>query len=185
MVVLVLELAEDVEDLHAGIIYAPLVRLAALAAALLALAGTAAAAPPRAGLVVPGQSLGGVALGAPMRTVAARWGRSFGICRGCRANTWYFTYARFKPEGAGVSFRNGRAAAIFTLWSPLGWRTPAGVAIGNDVTRVTTAYGALGRHDCDGYYTLTLTTAAGVTEFYVVGDRLWGFGISLVPQPCR
>jgi hypothetical protein len=160
-------------------------RLAALAAALLALAGTAAAAPPRAGLVVPGRSLGGVRLGAPMRTVVARWGRSFGICRDCRASTWYFNYATFKPQGVGVSFRNGHADALFTLWSPPGWRTPAGLSLGADVTSVTTAYGALDRRDCDGYYALVLTTGPGVTEFYIADDRLWGFGISLVPQPCR
>jgi hypothetical protein len=40
------------------------VRLAAVAAAALVLAGVAAAAPPRYGVVVPGRSLGGVRLGA-------------------------------------------------------------------------------------------------------------------------
>ena len=60
-----------------------------------------------------------------------------------------------------------------------------GVALGDDVTNVTTAYGALDRRDCSGYYTLILHTAAGVTEFYVVDDHLWGFGVSRAPQPCR
>ena len=59
------------------------------------------------------------------------------------------------------------------------------MAVGDDVTRVTSAYGALGRRDCAGYYVLLLPGGGAVTEFYVVGDRLWGFGISRGPQPCR
>lgn len=159
-------------------------RFAAALAVALALAAPAAAAPPREGVVVPGRSLGGVRLGAPMGTVTARWGRSFGICKGCRATTWYYNWVGFQPQGVGVTFRGGRADALFTLWSPPGWKTGR-VSIGDAVTAVTTAYGALDRRDCDGYYTLILRTAAGVTEFYVVDDRLWGFGVSRAPQPCR
>jgi hypothetical protein len=160
------------------------VRLAAAVLLVLALAGAAAASPPREGVVVPGRSLGGVRLGAPMRTVLARWGRSFGICNGCRATTWYYNWVAYQPQGVGVSFRKGKADALFTLWSPPGWKTSL-VAVGDPVTTVTTAYGGLDRRDCDGYYTLILHQAAGVTEFYVVDDRVWGFGVSREPQPCR
>lgn len=159
-------------------------RLAVALAAALALAGAAAAAPPREGVVVPGASLGGVPVGAPMSAVIARWGRSFGICKGCRATTWYYNWVGFQPQGVGVSFRKGRADALFTLWSPPGWKTDR-VAIGDPAADVTAAYGALDRRDCAGYYALVFRGAAGVTEFYVVGDRLWGFGVSRAPQPCR
>jgi hypothetical protein len=159
-------------------------RFAAAVAAALVLAGPAAAALPRNGTVVPGVSLGGVRLGATMKSVVARWGRGFGTCRGCPATTWYFTYARFQPQGAGVSFRKGRVDALFTLWQPAWWRTQ-GIVIGDDVTQVTAVYGALRRRDCAGYYALLLKTLAGVTEFYVVDERLWGFGVSRAPQPCR
>jgi hypothetical protein len=161
------------------------VRLLAAAAAALLVAAPAAAAPPRHGVVVPGASLGGISVGAPMRTVIARWGRSFGICHGCRATTWYYNYERFQPQGVGVAFRKGRVDALFTLWQPSGWRTSLGIVVGDDVAQVTTVYGALDRRDCTGYYTLILRTRVGVTEFYVVGDRLWGFGVSRVPQACR
>jgi hypothetical protein len=178
---------QQVEDVHAAIIYARRVRLlaAATAAAALVLAAPAAAAPPRHGVLVPGRSLGGVRLGTPMQAVIARWGRGFGVCRGCRATTWYYTYERFQPQGVAVSFRKGRAEALFTLWQPSGWRTSLGIVIGDDAAQVTAVYGALDRRDCTGYSTLILHTRAGVTEFYVVGDRLWGFGVSRAPQPCR
>jgi hypothetical protein len=161
------------------------VRLVAAAAVALVLAAPAAAAPPRHGTVVPGASLGGVSVGAPMKAVIARWGRGFGSCHGCRATTWYYNYERFRPQGVGVSFRKGRVDALFTLWQPSGWHTSRGIVIGDDVAQVTTVYGALDRRDCTGYYTLILHTRSGVTEFYVVDERLWGFGVSRVPQGCR
>ena len=159
-------------------------KLLALAAALV-LAAPAAAALPKQGVVVPEQSLGGIRPGMTKRQVIARYGTSFGICRGCGATTWYYTYRTFQPQGVGVSFRGGRVDAAFTLWQPTGWTTTDGVALGDDVTRVTTVYGALDRRDCPGYYALILHTARGVTEFYVVDERLWGFGVSRAPQPCR
>jgi hypothetical protein len=161
------------------------VRLVAAVVAGLALAAPAAAAAPRHGAVVPGVSLGGVRVGAPMQTVIARWGRGFGTCRGCRKTTWYYNYERFQPQGVGVSFRQGRVDALFTLWQPSGWHTSLGIVIGDDVAQVTTVYGALDRRDCTGYYTLALRGRRGVTEFYVVNDRLWGFGVSRAPQRCR
>ncbi len=160
-------------------------RLAAVALATLSLAGAAAAAPPPDGVLVPGRSLGGLPLGLTVEAVLARWGGGFGICRGCSATTWYYTYTPFQPQGVGVSFRKGRAAALFTLWQPPGWRTEGGLALGGDVARVRARYGPLDRRSCDGYNVLTLSAQEAVTEFYVVDGRLWGFGVSRAPQPCR
>jgi hypothetical protein len=161
------------------------VRLAAAAALALVVAAPAAAALPDNGIVAPGTSLGGVRLGASKQAVRARWGTSFGVCRGCRATTWYFNYAPFQPQGVGVSFRRGRVDALFTLWQPPGWRTTDGVVLADDVTRITATYGPLDRRDCSGYYALILRRGTAITEFYVVGDRVWGFGLSRAPQPCR
>jgi hypothetical protein len=63
--------------------------------ALLLLPAPAGAAPPRAGVAVPGKTLGGLALGMTPAQVRAAWGPRHGACRGCRAPTWYFNYARF------------------------------------------------------------------------------------------
>ncbi|MGZ4389739.1 MAG: hypothetical protein ACXVZL_10195 [Gaiellaceae bacterium] len=161
-------------------------RLAAAALAALALAAPAAAAPPRAGILVPGKSLGGVALRAPVNAVLRAWGPSFGICRNCARPTWYFNYDAFQPQGAGVEFRDARVAALFTLWSPPGWRTSSGVEIGDPAAEVTTLLGPLDRTDCRGYYALVLPQGGAVTTIYVVDDAVWGFGLSLpgIP-PCR
>ena len=161
-------------------------RAAVAVASALALAGAAAAAPPTRGVLVPGQSLGGLRLGMRPAEVRAAWGSDFGRCRSCHNPTWYFTYAPFTPQGAGVEFRGGRVAAIFTLWSPSGWRTTKRLRIGDPVARVTQLYGALPRLECGGYYALVQPRARATTAFYVLDDKVWGFGLNRAGVPaCR
>jgi len=147
-----------------------------------ALAATAAsalvlAAPPTAGVVVPGVSLGGLRLGMTTAQVRADWGRRYGTCRDCAAPTWYFTYRPFTQQGAGVEFRQGRVAALYTLWAPPGWRTPKGLAIGDPAAKITELYGPMPLEQCVGYSALLLRRGATLTAFYVVDTKLWGFGL--------
>jgi hypothetical protein len=152
----------------------------------LALGASASATPPRFGVLVPGKSLGGLRLGATQAQVRAAWGTRFGTCRGCREPTWYFNFARFEPEGAGVAFRGGRTVALFTLWAPTGWRTDRGLRIGDDSSRVATLYRGLLRINCGTYYALTLRAPRVVTSIYVHDERVWGFGLSRPRSPvCR
>jgi hypothetical protein len=157
--------------------------VAALAAAFSALA---LAGPPQAGVLVPGRSLGGLHLGMTAAQVRAAWGPRFGACRGCANPTWYYTYKPFLPQGAGIEFRNGRAAAIFTLWSPTGWRTTRSLAIGDPEARVTQLYGTLPRIRCGSYAALVESKAGTRTAFAIVDGKVWGFAISLAAVPaCR
>ena len=160
---------------------------ALVALALGFLPATAAAAPPRHGVFAPGQSLGGLRLGATPAQVKGAWGSRYGRCRDCPRPTWYFTYRRFKPRGAAVQFRRGRVEAIYTLWAPRSWRTTKGLRIGDDATRVTSLYGTLARADCPGnYYALTMPTRGGVNAFYVVNEKIFGFGLLNFAVPaCR
>ena len=159
---------------------APVLVVAAL------LAGAARAAPPSPGTVVPGRSLGGLSLGATRTEVERSWGLAHGTCRSCGGSTWYFNYFAFKPEGAGVTFRKGRVSALFTLWSPPGWRTSRGVAIGDSVAQVTAVYGALERVTCGPYEALTLPLRGTTTAFYVVDLKVWGFALLGRDEPvCR
>ena len=163
-------------------------RVAALlaAATALALAASAGAAPPGAGVVVPGRSLGGLRLGATKAQVETAWGRAYGRCRGCAAETWYFNYYAFQPKGAGVSFRDGRAVSLLTLWQPAGWRTTKGLVLGESVARVTSVYGPLTRRECGSYYLLELPRGATVTAFVVVDEQLFGFLLRRESEPaCR
>ena len=126
----------------------------------------------------PGRSLGGIGLGATKGQVERRWGRAYGVCRGCPLETWYFNYYAFQPRGAGVEWRDGRAVGLFTIYQPLGWRTPKGLELNDPSARITGLYGPLRTIGCDGYSVLTLTRRNTVTAFYVLGDRLWAFGLS-------
>ncbi|MEK6274184.1 MAG: hypothetical protein AABM30_02475 [Actinomycetota bacterium] len=138
----------------------------------------AAAAPPRAGVLVPGKSLGGLALGATPAQVLAAWGARFGTCRDCRRKTWYFNLRPFEPQGAGVTFRRGRVVALFTVWSPPGWRTDRGLRIDDPAARISGLYGPLLRTNCGTYAVLTLARGRTRTSFYVVDERVWGLGLS-------
>jgi hypothetical protein len=147
----------------------------ALVAALAA--RTSAAAPPDAGVLVPGRSLGGVTLGASFDDVVAAWGRAYGRCRGCPAETLYFNRFAFRPEGAGVELRRGRVVAVFTLWAPAGWRTAQGLTIGEPELRLRSTYTPLERTACRGYEAFALPGSGPRSIVYVVDGDVWGFGL--------
>lgn len=151
-------------------------------------AAPAGAMPPRAGVVVLGRTFGGLELGATRAQVRAAWGSRFGRCRDCREPTWYFNYRDFYPQGAGVSFRAGRAVAFFTVWAPGGWRTNRGLRVGDAATRLFTTYRLLVRVPCgtSPYFVYTSHARGALTAFYVRDDRIWGFGLSRAGvSPCR
>lgn len=157
-----------------------------VAAGLALCAAPAAAAPPATGLLVPGTSLGGLALGDAKTEVEAAWGRAYGRCRGCPRETWYFNYFAFQPRGAGVEFRRDRVSAIFTLYQPLGWRTRLGLELGDREERVRAIYGELTRLECGTYSALLLPRRGTLTVFYVLAGRLWAFGLLASGAPvCR
>ena len=160
--------------------------IAAALALVLPLAAPATAAPPGAGVLVPGRSLGGIELGATKAEVERRWGRAYGVCRKCTRDPWSFNFFAFQPRGAGVELRGGRVAAVFTLYQPPGWRTTRGLALGDSAARVTSLYGALVRRECGGYSVLVLPGGGATTGFYVLDDKLWAFGLSRPGLPlCR
>jgi hypothetical protein len=100
--------------------------------------------------------------------------------------TWYFNYTPFAPEGAGVEFRRGRVDAVFTLWSPAGWRTRAGLRVGDDEARVSDLYGGVTRAECGSYRVLLRPQGRRVSAFYIVNGRVWGFALLRAPsRPCR
>jgi hypothetical protein len=164
------------------------VRVRALAATTLAallLAAPASATPPHAGVLVPGASLGGLRLGMTPAQVRSAWGSGYGRCRGCAAPTWYFTYRPFTKQGAGVAFRKGRVAALYTLWSPPGWRTTRGLAIGDPSAKVTQLYGPMPPEQCFGYSALLLRHGTTLTAFYIVDQKVYGFGLTQYGRsPC-
>ena len=145
-------------------------------AAALALA-PAAWAPPAAGFLVPGVSLGNVELGMTRDEVTREWGERHGVCRGCPDPTWYFNLRPFQPQGAGVVFRENRVDHVFTIWQPVGWRTVEGLPLGASQAEVEDASAILDTRECAGYTALVATGRPASTVFYVHRDKLWGLGL--------
>src|SRR5687767_13225333 len=159
---------------------------AAVLALTLAFAAPAAEAPPTGGTLTPGSSLGGLRLGATKAQVERRWGRAYGICTRCPRETWYFNYYAFQPAAIGVEFGAGRVVALYTLYSPPGWRTSSGLVLGGRIADVRARYPAVTRTACDGYFALVLRRSGSHTVFYGLGDRLWAFSLQGRDQPvCR
>jgi hypothetical protein len=150
---------------------------AALAACVALASAPAASAPPAAGVLVPGESLGGIELGMTHAEVRAQWGGRFGVCRGCARTTWYFNDRPFDPKGAGVAFRRGRVAHVFTLWQPDGWRSRDGLELGASRSALEDELLARDERDCNGYTALVAPGAGADTAYYVFRDELWGFGL--------
>jgi hypothetical protein len=138
---------------------------------------------PQHAVVVPGRRFAGLQLGATRAQVEAGWGTRHSRCRDCPRPTWYFTYKPFAPQGAGVSFQNGGATSFFTIWSPPGWHTNRGLAVGDPEARITQLYGVLPRAECGTYSALVLGTGRVDTQFYVYKQEVWGFGLSPAGVP--
>jgi hypothetical protein len=169
-------LAENVEDVHARILYLQPVALLALVLTMLL---------PQRGVLVPGQSLGGLRLGMTQAQVQGLWGRQFGRCRKCERETWYFNYEKFHPEGAAVRFRNGRVDAVWTLWKPHGWHVGT-LDLGSPSAAIAARWSALVTIPCGSYDARILTKGTVTTVFYVYTDQLWGFGLSRPGRsPCH
>ncbi len=149
---------------------------------LATLVASANAAPPLHGVLVPSRSLGGLRLGDTQASVRARWGARHGTCTHCARPTWYYTYRPFTQQGVGVEFSAGRVVAVYTLWEPVGWRTANGVSLGMPKWRLP----QLVPQQCRGYLALSSRTREAVTAYYVLGGRIWGFGLLRPDEPvCR
>jgi hypothetical protein len=162
------------------------VRLAAIAAAALALSPTALAGLPSAGRLVPGRSLAGIRIGETQRQVTAALGRSHGVCTGCAVPTWYFNVRAFDQHGLGVEFTRGRVSAVYTIWQPDGWTGPNGLALGATQAQVQATAGALFQVTCTGYDAWVHDLKTVRTVYYILNGNLWGFGLMRASaNPCR
>jgi len=156
------------------------------AVAALVLAATAAAGLPRAGALVPGQSLGGVRIGESPQAVIGALGSHYGACKGCEHPTWYFTYKPFDKHGLAIEYAGGRVSGVYTLWRPPGWRAPHGLRFGATPLEVHQRVGTLRTIACAGYDALFRDSAHARTVYYLVNAKLWGFGLFRKgASPCR
>jgi hypothetical protein len=127
------------------------------------------------GVLVPGKSLGGIRLGDTGGKVLTMWGRDFTMLPG-QPMTWLYMTPTGDPYGAGVSFRDGKVIAIFTLGQIKGWRRSDGLRTGqiygkfNDPAGKTTA--------CVGYGAMSTRTGDAVTSILMNGQSIYGFALT-------
>jgi hypothetical protein len=160
--------------------------LIATAVTALWLAAPAPAGLPKAGVLLPGRSLGGIVLGESPRAVRAALGTFYGTCRDCARPTWYFTYRPFDKQGLAVEFTRGRVSGLYTLWKPAGWHSLHKLGFGSSALAVHNLTHASRTVTCTGYEALVRDSPHARTAYYLAKGRLWGFGLfHRRASPCR
>jgi hypothetical protein len=140
---------------------------------------------PSPGVFVPHESLAGVHLRDTPTAVRARVGKGYTVCKGCDRPTWFY-FSKSLESGLGVTFRNNRVAAVYTLGSPPGWRTSQGLRIGQETERIATLYGATRMSGCIGYQARSVRRTTSVTTIYSIESYVSGFALTLPSEPvCR
>jgi hypothetical protein len=141
---------------------------------------------PKAGVLVPGRSLAGVAVGETTAQLRATLGTFYGVCDGCAHTTWYFTPGRWQQSGLAVELTGGRVSGLYTVWNPAGWRARSGLEIGAVEAQVTQLAKPRLTIACPDYTAYATDTGAARTVYYVFDGKLWGFGLfARGSDPCR
>lgn len=142
------------------------------------------AALPQKAVLVPGKSLAGVRLGDSEQRVLSLWGADYTTCDFCRLDTWLYTYEAPNAVGAAVSFLKGRVVAVFTLGTPIGWRSTDGLKLGEFADRIDAVHPDLPWKSCIGYVARSFKSPNGaVTSIYSDGQTIYGFALTHAAQP--
>jgi hypothetical protein len=131
---------------------------------------------PRAGVLVSGESLGGVRLGDTTATVRKLWGHRFTVCEGCEPTTWFYWYPS-SDAGAGVEFRHGHVTGVYTLGAKVGWRSEDGLKVGGYMSNKEMHEKSIWR-SCTGYSAKLETSGNAVTSIFTVGPMVYGFSLT-------
>jgi hypothetical protein len=164
--------------------------LAVLMSAIVALSAHAHAAQshgvnfPTRGKVVPGKTIGGIAIGMTEAEVQTIWGRNHVLGPGTRGSqtVWLYEYRGAEPLGAAVKFVNDKVVAVFTLGSPAGWGL-TGAMMGDPVSNVYNLFGSTGQANCIGYAALTVRIGSSTTSFYSASGVIYGYALTAPSQP--
>jgi hypothetical protein len=132
-----------------------------------------ATALPVRGILHPGRSLAGIQLGDTMARVKQLWGHNYKVCQGrqCPYPTWYYIYPKGEPLGASVRFKNGKVVTIFTLGSPIGWRTAEGLIIGSRSIAARSSTASSRRTSASATAPSDVRTNSAVTAIYTTASR--------------
>jgi len=135
------------------------------------------------GVLVPGQSLGGIRLGDSGGKVMQLWGRDYTMISG-QPMTWIYMSPTGDPYGAAVSFREGKVTAIYTLGGITGWRRSDGLRVGQLFSTFNDPQGRATA--CDGYGAISSHGPDAVTSILMQGQSVYGFALTRPTEPiCR
>jgi hypothetical protein len=157
---------------------------------MLALALAVVAFLPAKGVFVPNESLAGIHLGDSPAQVRAAVGTRYTVCRGCARPSWFYLEpAGFKgaESGLGVTFRDGRVVAVYTLGMPRGWHSTTGVEVGDDQSRLSRLYGrSLKLTECIGFMAHSTRRPGSVTTYFTQESFVTGFALTVPSETvCR
>jgi hypothetical protein len=169
--------------------------------ALLALPAAASAKlpSPRHTLIVPGESIAGVALGMNQAQVFHRWGHTSCFSRG-QVCYWYGPGSQVHAERASVGFTKGKVLNVAISAGTRGnnlkfvpgplarWKTDKGIHLGSFKGSVRTAYRSARANDSEGVKGFDLLEGRITTRFSSFGiganpDQLRYIQIYCVPTP--
>lgn len=135
---------------------------------------------PVRGVLVPGKSLGGIRLGDDGGKVLTLWGRDYTMLPG-QPMTWLYMSPTGDPYGAGVSFREGKVTAIFTLGGITGWHRSDGVHVGELLQTFNAPNGKTTA--CSGYGAISTRSGGAVTSILTIGQAVYGFALTRPSEP--
>lgn len=139
---------------------------------------------PSQGVLVPHQSLAGVRLGDGPATVRAHIGKADSLCQACDEPTWFYFSRSGDRTGLGVTFRNARVAAVYTLGSPPGWRSTDGLRVGKLTLPFPTRYPKVAA--CFGFVAHSVRRPTAVTSVFTIDSYVSGFALTAPSEPvCR
>jgi hypothetical protein len=167
---------------------------------------------PSKGLVVPGRSIGGIALGMTEQQVEQHWGHGFYVCGKCGRNlVWLYEYPGSEPLGAAIKFgvpagvapttpAKTASSKTTTTTSPPPKLNPAakvvavftlgsplgwgtkGAMMFDPVSNVYSLFGNTGDTQCIGYDALTVRIGGSTMSFYSASGVIYGYALTAPSQ---
>ncbi len=151
--------------------------IAAVAAVPTAGARQAGAFPTR-GIFVAGTSLAGIKLGDTQAAVKAKLGPRYEVFDQSKDVVWLYEYQGGEPLGMGVRFdKNLKVVALFTLGTPVGWKTDKGLKLFDPISNVYQYYDTANESRCIGYDALTMPGKKFTSAFYSAAGIVYGFAL--------
>jgi hypothetical protein len=146
---------------------------------------TGASKLPTHGIFIPGVKLAGIKLGFTQTQVTAVLGKNYTLCTPansanlCKEPVLLYEYTRGEPLGLAVRLHKGKVGAVFTLGAVPGWKTPEGLQIYDEVTKIYKLYPAATTYTkCVGFEAVSMTRGSVTSSFYTASGVVYGFALT-------